>query len=447
MSRILFSPIGSSDPIKHYSDGSMLHICRYYKPDKVYLYLTYEMFEHHKKDNRYLYCIEELGKLYNHNFQVELIKREDLKNVQDYEFFYEEFRKCIEKIEETMLSEDELLINISSGTPAMKNALLILSAFAEYPFKPIQVSTPLQKGNEDINTYDVELQWNCNVDNEVFDTNHSRCEEVKTTNLLTLFKVNMIKKYVTAYDYVAAYKMAGTMRNQMSDDGKLYLEQAVERLQLNQKRVFDIAKRIGYQPIPIRSDNDRELIEYILQLQIKVARGNYDDFIRAITPVIVKLFERVLKKQCHINIANYCKDLDKNQWDKEKLKESEESKKIDNILNESFFNFNYKYVSSIHLKELIIFFSENRKVNALVESLRDIEEKARNKAAHTMVSITQEMIENWTGVKSEEILEKIKKLAMFLIPKTEDDIWSSYDYMNKTICSVIEKEAQLASNK
>ena len=388
MSRILFSPIGSSDPIKHYSDGSMLHICRYYKPDKVYLYLTYEMFEHHKKDNRYLYCIEELGKLYNHNFQVELIKREDLKNVQDYEFFYEEFRKCIEKIEETMLSEDELLINISSGTPAMKNALLILSAFAEYPFKPIQVSTPLQKGNEDINTYDVELQWNCNVDNEVFDTNHSRCEEVKTTNLLTLFKVNM----------------AGTMRNQMSDDGKLYLEQAVERLQLNQKRVFDIAKRIGYQPIPIRSDNDRELIEYILQLQIKVARGNYDDFIRAITPVIVKLFE-------------------------------------------SFFNFNYKYVSSIHLKELIIFFSENRKVNALVESLRDIEEKARNKAAHTMVSITQEMIENWTGVKSEEILEKIKKLAMFLIPKTEDDIWSSYDYMNKTICSVIEKEAQLASNK
>ena len=244
MSRILFSPIGSSDPIKHYSDGSMLHICRYYKPDKVYLYLTYEMFEHHKKDNRYLYCIEKLGKLYNHNFQVEIIKREDLKNVQDYEIFYEEFRKCIDKIEETMLSEDELLINISSGTPAMKNALLILSTFSEYSFKPIQVSTPLEKGNEDIDTYDVELQWDCNVDNEVFDNNHSRCEEVKTKNLLTLFKVNMIKKYVTAYDYVAAYKMADTMKNQMSEVGKLYLEQAVERLQLNQIKVFDIAKKM-----------------------------------------------------------------------------------------------------------------------------------------------------------------------------------------------------------
>ncbi len=445
MSRILFSPIGSSDPIKHYSDGSMLHICRYYKPDKVYLYLTYEMFEHHKKDNRYLYCIEKLGKLYNHNFQVEIIKREDLKNVQDYEIFYEEFRKCIDKIEETMLSEDELLINISSGTPAMKNALLILSTFSEYSFKPIQVSTPLEKGNEDIDTYDVELQWDCNVDNEVFDNNHSRCEEVKTKNLLTLFKVNMIKKYVTAYDYVAAYKMADTMKNQMSEVGKLYLEQAVERLQLNQIKVFDIAKKNGYQPIPIRSNNDRELIEYILQLQIKVARGNYDDFIRAITPVIVMLFERVLKKQCHINITDYCKDLDKNQWDKEKLKENEESKKIDDILNKSFLNFNYKYVSSIHLKELIVNLSHSERLNKIVENLRDIEEKARNKAAHTMVSISQDMIKKWTGRKCEEILEYMKQLLMFLMPDVKEDIWLSYDNMNQTICSVIEKEVQLTN--
>lgn len=47
MAKILFSPIGGSDPIRNFRDGSMLHICRYYLPDKVILYLTGEMYQHH----------------------------------------------------------------------------------------------------------------------------------------------------------------------------------------------------------------------------------------------------------------------------------------------------------------------------------------------------------------------------------------------------------------
>ena len=54
--KYLFSPIGNTDPIKYLYDGSMIHICRYYQPDVVYLYLSKEMMENHKKDNRYLGC-------------------------------------------------------------------------------------------------------------------------------------------------------------------------------------------------------------------------------------------------------------------------------------------------------------------------------------------------------------------------------------------------------
>ena len=40
--KILFSPVGGTDPVSenNYRDGSMLHICRHYKPDKVILYLS-----------------------------------------------------------------------------------------------------------------------------------------------------------------------------------------------------------------------------------------------------------------------------------------------------------------------------------------------------------------------------------------------------------------------
>ena len=32
MKKILFSPIGGTDPISNFRDGAMLHICRIYKP-------------------------------------------------------------------------------------------------------------------------------------------------------------------------------------------------------------------------------------------------------------------------------------------------------------------------------------------------------------------------------------------------------------------------------
>ena len=44
----LFTPIGNTDPIKYFYDGSMLHICRHYKPNIVYLYLSKEMIENQK---------------------------------------------------------------------------------------------------------------------------------------------------------------------------------------------------------------------------------------------------------------------------------------------------------------------------------------------------------------------------------------------------------------
>ena len=50
--RILFSPVGGSDPIKRMLDGPMLHCCRVYKPDIVCLYFTQSMLEYENRDQR-----------------------------------------------------------------------------------------------------------------------------------------------------------------------------------------------------------------------------------------------------------------------------------------------------------------------------------------------------------------------------------------------------------
>jgi len=47
---VLFSPVGTTDPISNNRDGALLHICRKYRPIKIYLYFSKEMLELQKKD-------------------------------------------------------------------------------------------------------------------------------------------------------------------------------------------------------------------------------------------------------------------------------------------------------------------------------------------------------------------------------------------------------------
>ena len=93
--KVLFSPVGTTDPIRKHRDGSMLHICRYYQPDKVYLYLSKEMQEYEKKDHRFTYCLHQLEKQQCRHIEINLIERENLENVQDFNTFYLEFRPII----------------------------------------------------------------------------------------------------------------------------------------------------------------------------------------------------------------------------------------------------------------------------------------------------------------------------------------------------------------
>ena len=169
-SRILFSPVGGTDPMSLYNcrDGSLLHICRVYRPAKVYLYMSKEILDNQEKDNRYLYCLEQLAKLQDRECEYVVIERPDLTNVHEFDYFYNDFREIIGKIMNDMDSSDELLLNVSSGTPAMKSGLLVLQTLGEYPCKTIQVATPERKMNEHIHEgYDVTTLWELNEDNGI----------------------------------------------------------------------------------------------------------------------------------------------------------------------------------------------------------------------------------------------------------------------------------------
>ena len=227
---ILFSPVGGTDPISESNmrDGSLLHICRYYQPTDVYLYMSKEIVRLHKQDNRYLYCLEQLDVLQERHTKCHLIKRETLKNVQEFDFFYDEFRGIIQKIFDSMDSSDKLLINISSGTPAMKSGLLVWATISEQPYTLIQVTTPDKAMNEHVHRdFEPKLFWELNEDNS---DPVNRCKEVTCPSLSVIKNEEIIKKHVLAYDYSAALRVAKSLPKERTKKYIHLLEMADARL-------------------------------------------------------------------------------------------------------------------------------------------------------------------------------------------------------------------------
>ena len=444
--RILFSPIGGTDPIASTSgyEGSMLHICRYYQPDQVVLFLSKEMAERQENDDRYRYCINELGKRLNHHFEVECIIDKELEDVQIYDEFYKRFKVILQNIQHSMQEDDELILNIASGTPAMKSALLMYAILSEGKVKAIQVITPEKSMNEHRGKkddgYDPQVYWELNLDNN--EDAKNRCVEVGCPNLLAMLKKNIIIRQVQSYNYAAALLLADEIRGYVSDNAYTLLEAAVARQQLDLSRV-DMLLRKGAEDfgdiLPVKGGNEKLLFEYALTLKIKIARKEYGDFMRAISPLLTDLFDAILKGQCKIDVRKYCVSKQSGMWlwKKDKLLKTDEGKEILRLLDEEFRQFRDESVMmAANLKPILMKYVNDETVKKNVEEMRNIEAKIRNFAAHEIVSVTDDKVKSMLGMSNitmNQIFNKIKNLVVAAKVHVKEEDWNSYDQMNERI--------------
>lgn len=427
---ILYSAVGMTDPISNFRDGSLLHICRIYKPDKVYILMSREVVRHHNEDNRYIYCLEKLSEKINHTFEIVEIQKDDLVEVQNYDVVYPIIKENIQSILDNMDETDSLIVNIGSGTPAMKYSLQMLSALADYNFIPINVSTPEKSSNphmENQNKYDPAEMWELNEDNDDFVD-----RSFKTTSPLMLkdFYDNSLEKLIKNYNYAGALTLVRSL-NFYSDKLENLLVAANSRLQLNFGQAQRILQSFKFQ-MPF-TDARKKIFEYALALGVKIKNKNYGDYVRAITPLLFEINSLVLKTECGFNLADYtyCDPRDKNKiyWDKDKLSGTE----FDKALNESYKNFNYGIVFNDNLRTLITYFlsKKNPQLYDTIDKLNKFEIKMRNKAAHTMISITSDSVKKETGQTPEGTYADLKKVFNLIHISTKD--WDSYDKMNRFI--------------
>lgn len=139
-----------------------------------------------------------------------------------------------------------------------------------------------------------------------------------------------------------------------------------------------------------------------------------------------------MKKQFRIDIHQYCNQKSNGawNWNESKLQGTD----ILNILNSKYNSFKFGMVQSVHLKDIILHYSDNQKLNELVSNLRSVEEKIRNLAAHQIISVDEAKIKAETGFTGKQIMDDIKQLFMYTGINIKKEYWKSYGQLNEEIC-------------
>ena len=307
MDYIIFSPVGGTDPISFERDGGVLHICRKYKPSCVLLYLSGEMLSHQLADDRYRKALRYLSEEEGFPLEIRMEERPDLTEVHIFDTFYQEFERLLRNFH-AEFPRHKLLVNLSSGTPAMKSALAVLSILMDFQVTSIQVASPNQRHNgkrDDPAEFDLDLYWECDLDRKA-DEYQDRCQEIKEENLRGKLQRQALEAHLNVYDYQAARTVGKQMGDLLPPDAEMWLEAACLRASQEWRKIqpTDLREKI----IPkASSDEERDIFEYLLCLQNRLNRGEFADFLRGLTPALYRLSLYAVKNISHTPIEKYCK--------------------------------------------------------------------------------------------------------------------------------------------
>lgn len=437
--KILFSPIGMTDPVHHKNleEGSLLQICRKIEPDKIFLFYSKEVLALHHLDNRYILALEEVYQSLNKNLDVEIVERPDLVEVQIFDYFYKEFRIILDEIHRSFPKE-ELYVNISSGTPAMKNALFFLSAVSAYKILPIQVDTPVKQSNTDVVHYELDgyLEMIREFNRNKNDTNRAHSVEIENVNYE--IKKEVLIHHLNKFDYSAAVDIADSIKEFLPGKTFHLIQAAFYRSNLDLKRMerqLEMAKDGFY----MYKKNNMEVVEYLLYLDVLLKKHLWMEFMRGITPALFNLFRLILEVENEIDLSEYTK-VGKGHveyWDADKLGADQTGKEIRAVLDNAYdFGFETnQFVKSDHLTKLIQDerFCKNTTPVEVVEKLRKIERDVRNKVSHQIVSIDDKKLKEETGYAGNEIFDLMKTLVASTNITLDNNHWDSYRLMNEKI--------------
>ena len=442
---VLFSPIGMTDPVGGDYDGPFLHILRHYKPEKAVLFMTKEPWERHIKDNRYCalasrICPEtELEVLDKYNY---------IENAHKFEMYDEPFKEELEKLHRDFPNH-RILANISSGTPQMEASLYLLSAILPFEITPIQVETPAKKSNKtksSSDTFELETVWENIIENCFPDDAENRCVNIPLQNAHKAILQKNVAALVENYDYSAAITITQSAKELFSDKLLDLLTSAQYRSSMKISESIEKLRKSGFnisEFFEVQDTNIRNCYEYIQNLELILKRSDYNNFSRAVSPVLTDLMELACEKIFGKNPRIWYQT-DKNtgvyKLSRNLLSQFEPA--VLSELDNAFIN-GFKDCPAAASNLLIILQtldlnsgSKNNKLISNFQSLRDFESKIRNLAAHEIIGFSDSDIKQKTGISSAKVLNMLKEIFS-LCSRRNNLKWDGYEKFNDKIIKTL----------
>lgn len=236
--------MGNSDPIREQHDSAILHICRHERPEAIIVIHSERSKSRHSLLERALESIPDYH--YTLESWPAVIPNETVPLFDKvYDFINREVQKI--KKDKRFTTQDEIILNITSGTPQMISALAVINRLEEYGFRAIQVTTPLEDSNigSGSEKKSIEELIAENMDATVGQKN--RCHEDLGENVRRLILANNLKKIIQNYDYKAAALLLEDFPTFPNGDRLLrHLNQAYESIQF--QRLPEPLMKLGRKP-------------------------------------------------------------------------------------------------------------------------------------------------------------------------------------------------------
>ena len=445
MRQILFSCIGTTDPVRGEHDGPMLHILRHYRPERAFFFLTPEIRDLSARDDRLektraWICENWAG--YQPDFHY---LHSDVTNAHDIDALDRPLHDAVAQISREN-PDAEILINVTSGTPQMQMILSQLAMDMRYRAKGIQVSNferhsgSTQRTNH--SEYDVELELACNED-ELPDA-ENRCVEPEMYSIRREF----LRRQITALLDTRNFEAVEQLRDSLPEHVRSLALHLAARSRLQSAAATRLAGEIPDLPFKLYAYKTgsrteyNSVSEYYLLMKNLVTAGSCTEFLLHLEPLTLTLqtamLDRLLQRtgfQIHDFVTeergrrifdpsllqsalpdlyrHYAQDMEARNWE---IKRTE--------------------LSTYLLGVLLAFFPDvPEKANRLFQHY-DMLKDLRNRLAHTLFTVTAAEIRAACGASPEKLLEEIEAVIIACYPACDPVIFSVYE---KSVAYIKEK--------
>lgn len=294
---VLFSPIGNSDPWRNNRDGAMLNIVRTYQPIYIKLFFTRSIWEDRSNRDGYLVLghkhfdwVSIIQSVSPHS-EVNLII-EEVEGENNYDSYKDTFHSHLTELINNF-PDEELLINVTSGTPQMGATLCLEYVTSPEHKKCLQVSTPARNSNasskfavSDMQEIDLEIV------NEEEKMHKHRCSEIEILSFRETMVKGQLISLIDHYDYHAAFFLVAQNTYILNASKiKSELKEISENIQMH--RVFKelIDEYPGRYNAPLRL-----ALMHTILLNMRYKRRDYAEVLIRLKSLAEFIVEQHLKK-------------------------------------------------------------------------------------------------------------------------------------------------------